>query len=193
MKNNLYLDMVLDSCNFLLFDDKNKIINQFFIKTNNNLIDKVIDYLNTFLNKNNLKYNNLNNLYVNIGPGSFTGTKAIVNIVKTIKLVFKDINIFTITNDLVFNKGNGISIIDAKSNKYYISVYENYNEQVKLSIYNYDEKQEILNKFNHLNIYDEFNTNPIDRTKNIINILNLFNKCNDYLELKPEYIKSALN
>ncbi|MDE6289854.1 MAG: tRNA (adenosine(37)-N6)-threonylcarbamoyltransferase complex dimerization subunit type 1 TsaB, partial [Ureaplasma sp.] len=140
MKNNLYLDMVLDSCNFLLFDDKNKIIDQFFIKTNNNLIDKVIDYLNTFLNKNNLKYNNLNNLYVNIGPGSFTGTKAIVNIVKTIKLVFKDINIFTITNDLVFNKGNGISIIDAKSNKYYISVYENYNEQVKLSIYNSNEK-----------------------------------------------------
>ncbi|MDE6473347.1 MAG: hypothetical protein K2K73_02945 [Ureaplasma sp.] len=193
MKNNLYLDMVLDSCNFVLFDENQKIIDQFYIKTHNNLIDNVIVLLNNFLQKNNLHYHNLNNLYVNIGPGSFTGTKAIVNIAKTIKSVFNDIELYTITNDLVFNKGNGIAIIDAKSKKFYVSVYENSIEKFKLSIIDNNEKNKLINDFSHLEIFDELNTNPIDRSKVIIEHLELFKKCDNYLELKPEYIKSALN
>jgi len=54
-----------------------------------NNYEKMVDYIKKFLKTRNLTLNNISNIYVNRGPGSFAGIRNSLSVVKAIHLVNK--------------------------------------------------------------------------------------------------------
>lgn len=189
--NSLYIDLVSEYCAFLLIDNKNKQYKDCIIKTNKNMIDIVVNQLDNFLKDNNLDYHKLENIYLNVGPGSFTGVRAGVNIAKTILTIYNHINLYTINTMQTLNHNNGIAILDAKGSKWYIEVRKN-NELIKeVFLATNNEKEDIIKEFKDLDVYSSENIDDIKRIKSVVNILNLFDKVEDWIELEPLYVKNA--
>lgn len=189
-KNYLFIDTSQSTnCCIQILNSQFKIINTKFFTTQNNLIDILNPELNQLLKSVNLSFNNINKIYVNIGPGVFTGIRVGVSFAKTFKLIFPDVDIYIINSLLFKCRGNGIALIDAKSNKSYLAIYKDGKELVKPRLVNKLEKENILQKYSHLQIYSE---NELINYSIDLKIINLFKKCNDYIKLEPLYIKDAI-
>lgn len=189
--NSLYIDLVSDYCGFLLFNNESKQYKESIIKTNKNLIDIVVNNLDEFLKENKLSFENLKNIYLNIGPGSFTGVRAGVNIAKTILTIYNNVNLYVINTMQTLNKNNGIAILDAKGSKWYIEVAKNNIILEEVFLATNDEKDNIVKKYQNLNIYSSENIDDVSRIKSIINILHLFRKIDNWVDLEPLYVKNA--
>ncbi|GHU49416.1 hypothetical protein FACS189459_0880 [Bacilli bacterium] len=70
----LLIDTCQKSCNLSLIKDK-EIIDSISVPTNNNLTDLVVELISEMFNKNNIKINEINRIYLTNGPGSFTGIR----------------------------------------------------------------------------------------------------------------------
>lgn len=189
--NSLYIDLVSDYCGFLLFNSESKQYKESIIKTNKNLIDIVVNNLDEFLKENKLSFENLKNIYLNIGPGSFTGVRAGVNIAKTILTIYNNVNLYVINTMQTLNKNNGIAILDAKGSKWYIEVAKNNIILEEVFLATNEEKDNIVKKYQNLNIYSSENIDDVSRIKSIINILHLFQKIDNWVDLEPLYVKNA--
>ena len=85
--NNLIIDATDKKIFFMLMKDKNIYsVSHENSKTN---YEKIVSLIDDFLNLNNLKIENISNLYVNRGPGSFAGIRNSISIIKAICLVMK--------------------------------------------------------------------------------------------------------
>lgn len=194
MKNSEYFLFIStsdnDNCCIKLINDNFIELNTLIFASNKNLINLINPYINEMLNKHNLSFNNIKRIYITIGPGSFTGVKVSVSILKTFALVFNEIRFFII-NDLKYKCiGNGISLIDAKSDKLYIAIYENNVELLSPKIIEKGDEKKYIDKYSNLNIYQydqktnfEFNSN----------IAKLFDEITNPIEsLEPLYLKDPI-
>lgn len=111
-----------------------------------------VPFINESLNKCNLKPNDIDNIMVVNGPGSFTGIRIGVTIAKVYAyLLHKEIRTVSSLKALAISTDNNyiLSLIDAKHNNYYLGLYDqNYNEVMKEGFYNLDTVNELLNKYN---------------------------------------------
>ncbi len=101
-----------------LINDKNKVVDFFKYLSNKDLVSKTNKNIQVFLNKNKVKLNDITDFYITTGPGSYTGLKIAYNVVKTIKLVNKDINVYTADSLDVQRKDKQLSIINLTSTNY---------------------------------------------------------------------------
>ena len=85
--NNLIIDAADKKIFFMLMKDKNIYsVSHENSKTN---YEKIVSLIDDFLNLNNLKIENISNLYVNRGPGSFAGIRNSLAVVKAIYVARK--------------------------------------------------------------------------------------------------------
>jgi tRNA A37 threonylcarbamoyladenosine modification protein TsaB len=110
--------------NFLVIDGTKDEIN-FFSHYNNNIYNKSFDasknnnekfsmYLFDFFNINNIKLSKLNNIFINLGPGKFSGIRTSIAIAKAICLTNR-LNLYGYnSNDL--KDINYMNIIDLHKN-----------------------------------------------------------------------------
>lgn len=126
MENNnkkftLLIDGCLDYLELAIIQD-NKIIDSLFEVQNKNLT-KILDVnILKIISNNNLDKKNLENIYVINGPGSFTSVKSVVIFANTFKRIFNRVNLYSLNScQWLITKANEISLIDAKSNLFYIS------------------------------------------------------------------------
>ena len=85
--NNLIIDAADKKIFFMLMKDKNIYsVSHENSKTN---YEKILSLIDDFLNLNNLKIENISNLYVNRGPGSFAGIRNSLAVVKAIYIARK--------------------------------------------------------------------------------------------------------
>ena len=85
--NNLIIDATDKKIFFMLMKDKNIYsVSHENSKTN---YEKIVSLIDDFLNLNNLKIENISNLYVNRGPGSFAGIRNSLAVVKAIYIARK--------------------------------------------------------------------------------------------------------
>tara|TARA_B100000427_G_scaffold192197_1_gene159813 strand:- start:118 stop:555 length:438 start_codon:yes stop_codon:yes gene_type:complete len=85
--NNLIIDAADKKIFFMLMKDKNIYsVSHENSKTN---YEKIVSLIDDFLNLNNLKIENISNLYVNRGPGSFAGIRNSLAVVKAIYIARK--------------------------------------------------------------------------------------------------------
>jgi len=100
---NLLLNALLTNWKIILFDDARKIISEKEIKTLWNESEKLIWFLDNFLNENKITYNDLENIIVVAGPWSFTWIRTISLLVNTINFVINknltSINFFDLYNE----------------------------------------------------------------------------------------------
>ena len=186
---SLFLDTTQDFCNIAILKD-DKLQSFLSLPTNKNMTDIVVKHIKDELNKNHVKFEQLKNLYLLIGPGSFTGCRVGYIVITTFANLL-NIPIYYL-NSLVFQTkdGNGISIIDAKSNKKYFAVYQNYKDIVEPQLVLNTEINDLINQHSKLTIFEDYK--DVNIKKNLIQHWSHFTKCEDISKLEPLYIKDPL-
>lgn len=180
----LIIDGVLKNLDIAILNDNNKIIYSTRIEQNKNLSEILIDCVKEVLKKSNINANDIKDIYVVNGPGSFTSLKLIA-IFANIWKKENNVNLFTI-NTCLWNAiyDNSIIWFDAKSEKIFYSKIDNKNKNiVKICSKKWFESNIKPLK----NVY-ELDENRDMKTK-IISKINLFIKVN---RIYPNYIKKAL-
>lgn len=123
MENNkfsLLIDGCLDYLELAIINNK-KITHTYFEIQNKNLTKILNPSIALIIENNNLKKENLENIYIINGPGSFTSVKSVVLFANTFKKVFTNTNLYYL-NSIQWNttKEKEIVFIDAKTKLFYV-------------------------------------------------------------------------
>ena len=106
--NFLVIDGTQDKINFFSHFNNNSYNKSFQFSKNNN--EKFSILLFSFLNENNINLNELNNVFVNQGPGKFSGIRTSIAVAKALSITNK-LNLYGFNSDEL--KGmNYMHIID---------------------------------------------------------------------------------
>ena len=106
--NNLIIDAASDKIFFTIIADNKSYTSEF--SNNRENFDKLTILIVKFLKNHDLNIKNLTNVFVNIGPGKFSGIRASLATAKAISFVNK-INLYGFNSDQVINQ-NYAKIID---------------------------------------------------------------------------------
>lgn len=186
----LFIDTTQNYCNLALINNKNQIIDKYQELTNNNMTDLVVEKIDYILKKNKVNKNAIVAIYLLIGPGSFTGCR-VGYIIAVTWANIKRIKLY-VMNSLLFqtNKGTGISIIDAKSNKKYIAIYNKYQAIIKPEIFFCNQAEDLCKKHKKLKIYSDYKN--IDFFERLQQHLLKFKVVKDLDKLEPLYLKKPV-
>lgn len=106
--NNLIIDAANDKIFFTIIADNKSYTSEF--SNNRENFDKLTILIVKFLENHHLNIKNLSNIFVNQGPGKFSGIRASLATAKAISFVNK-INLYGFNSDQVINQ-NYAKIID---------------------------------------------------------------------------------
>ena len=106
--NNLIIDAANDKIFFKIIADKKSYTSE--IVNNRENFDKLTLLIVNFLENNHLNINKINNIFVNQGPGKFSGIRASLATAKALSLVNK-IDLYGFNSDQITNK-NYTKVID---------------------------------------------------------------------------------
>ena len=106
--NNLIIDAANDKIFFKIIADKKSYTSE--IVNNRENFDKLTLLIVKFLENNHLNINKINNIFVNQGPGKFSGIRASLATAKALSFVNK-IDLYGFNSDQIINK-NYTKVID---------------------------------------------------------------------------------
>ena len=106
--NNLIIDAANDKIFFKIIADKKSYTSE--IVNNRENFDKLTLLIFKFLENNHLNINKINNIFVNQGPGKFSGIRASLATAKALSFVNK-IDLYGFNSDQITNK-NYTKVID---------------------------------------------------------------------------------
>ncbi len=106
--NNLIIDAANDKIFFKIIADKKSYTSE--IANNRENFDKLTLLIVKFLENNHLNINKINNIFVNQGPGKFSGIRASLATAKALSFVNK-IDLYGFNSDQIINK-NYTKVID---------------------------------------------------------------------------------
>ena len=106
--NNLIIDAANDKIFFKIIADKKSYTSE--IVNNRENFDKLMLLIVKFLENNHLNINKINNIFVNQGPGKFSGIRASLATAKALSFVNK-IDLYGFNSDQIINK-NYKKVID---------------------------------------------------------------------------------
>lgn len=185
----LFIDTTNWQLCLLLINSDNHVAEEFIQKDTKKVSDITMDKIVWLLNKHNLKLKDIKNFYVTQGPGSYTGVRVGLTIVKTLKILNEEINVYLI-NSLTFQAGiqKAISLLDARSNKSYCGIYDNQKIIKEPFLLDNTDLSKLENKYKNFKIISNYEN--IDFKKNVITLINNFQKVKNTSEIIPIYIKS---
>lgn len=126
------ISLFLDTCSLIikigLLNEKN-LIDYVEFENDNKLSEKLLPVMKNMLDKNGYKVNDLNRIYISVGPGSFTGIRIGVTVAKVIAWSL-NIDIIPISSLEVMasydtDKKYVCSFIDARRGYVYAGIYNN--------------------------------------------------------------------
>tara|TARA_Y100000741_G_C18117227_1_gene503448 strand:+ start:105 stop:491 length:387 start_codon:yes stop_codon:yes gene_type:complete len=112
IKNFLVIDATKDKIRFFSYFN-NKSYNKSF-KANKINNDMFSSLLFNFFDKNNINLKNLNNIFINKGPGNFSGIRTSITVIKALKICNK-LNVYGFVSSDIKDM-NYSSIIDLFKN-----------------------------------------------------------------------------
>lgn len=187
---------------FLAIYDK-KVIDVMIRNGKNDHSETLIDVLKIFLKKNKLSIDNIDEVYVGRGPGSYTGVRISGTIAKVLALV-KKTNLYSFsTLDLIMTSkiledGKYVARIVAKKNHSYykVAIIENKNIIFETNdMFGNDEQlipyDNIKNENHFIEVNDELFTNAFIMATTIIEC-KMFQK-EDVFTYVPNYLRSEIN
>jgi len=178
--------ILLDSSNTSLtvgLADENNLLDSISYEAWQAQSEHMIPELDKLLNRHQINRDDIASVIVAIGPGSYTGVRIALTIAKTIATALK-IDLYPISSLQILKDGKkpSICLINARSNRSYIGVYENdiclLNDQI---MKNQDVNKYILNH-PHYSICGETNYLNIEGYK--------ANIAKEMWSLKPSLVKA---
>lgn len=155
----------------------------------------MVKELDVLLNKFKVKLNEIKDIIVSIGPGSYTGVRIALTIAKTIATAL-NIDIYPVSSLRVQKSSNNPSIclINARSNRSYIGVYQGNKTIIQDTIWNNDEVIKYIESHSDYVVCGDTKYLSIEGYKSNVaaEALSLYKdleKCESVLGLKPIYMK----
>ena len=105
---NLIIDAAADKIFFKVINDNESYTSDYPSSREN--FDKFLTLLFNFLNKNKINIKEINNIFVNQGPGKFSGIRTSISVAKALNFTNK-LNLYGFDSELVKNQ-NYDKIID---------------------------------------------------------------------------------
>lgn len=142
----LYIDTANDDLVLAILED-DKLLNKIEKSCKNEHSIYTVSCLDELLKSCNLLPNDINNIMVVNGPGSFTGVRIGVTVAKTYAYILKkDIILVSSLKALALSTPNKIAItlIDAKNSNYYMGIYDMFDNDVTYETFS--TKEEVIQK-----------------------------------------------
>ena len=157
--------------------------------------EHMIPEINNILNKYSVDKNDIDGVMVSIGPGSYTGVRIALTIAKVIG-VSLNAKVYPVSSlqILKFDKKPSICLINARSNRSYIGVYEGDKCLLKDCIMTNDEVKNYIKEHNDYQVCGSCNYLGIDSylsnvAQEMFSLLEKIEPCEDSRSLKPVYLK----
>lgn len=96
---SLYIDTTQNNNRFLLIRSQ-AVIGESTFEVKNNSDSQFLSKLDSFMKFNRTSTNNIDNFLINVGPGTFTGTRIGVSFANALKLTRPEIKLVSITGQL---------------------------------------------------------------------------------------------
>lgn len=157
-------------------------------------------YVKKVIDDAGIDANDVDNILVVNGPGSFTGVRIGVTIAKTYGYLIDKgiIPVSSLKSLAISSKYDGVvmSVISANRSSYYVGIYDNnYNEIINEQFVSRDKLLELINLYNPYIVSNDFNVVSVYRFNkvnlDVLEIVNYYkdkNKVN-YHALVPNYLK----
>lgn len=177
-----------------LMEDDN-IVNEVLMEGNNNHSEKLIDVLEEFLNNNQITVDDLDELYVGRGPGSYTGVRIACTVAKVLAYA-KGIKLFSFSSlDLILSnelKNLGIYqvVMDARRGNSFAKVVKVNEQDIEVLLDETFIENEVLE-----NKYGAYKVINAEDTKYQVDLLlkyNLIKEEKDVHAFVPTYLRSGV-
>lgn len=177
-----------------LMEDDN-IVNELLMEGNNNHSEKLIDVLEEFLNNNQIAVDDLDELYVGRGPGSYTGVRIACTVAKVLAYA-KGIKLFSFSSlDLILsnelkNPGTYQVVMDARRGNSFAKVVKVNEQDIEVLLDETFIENEVLE-----NQYGEYKVINVEDTKYQVDLLlkyNLIKEEKDVHAFVPTYLRSGV-
>lgn len=157
--------------------------------------EHMIPELDKLLNKYDVNRNQISDVVVAIGPGSYTGVRIAITIAKTIAAVLP-VKVYTVSSLRCQKDGKNpsICVINARSGRSYFGVYEDDKVLVEDMILTNDKVQEYINEHPDFIVcgnatYLGVNGKQPDIAKELLSLKKVVAPVSDPLAVKPVYMK----
>ena len=190
------ISLFLDTCNknivIGLLED-NKLIDKTVYINDNNLSEKLLPSIKELLDKNNIKVNNLNRIYVSVGPGSFTGIRIGLTVAKVMAWSLK-IDIIPISSlEAIASTDSDYNyicpMIDARRGYVYASLYDKeLNNIIKDQYIKQEDFTNLLKDYKYEIVSYESDNKPIVNIEKIV-AKHVNDKSINPHKLNPIYLK----
>ena len=167
---NIFLDTTQNEFVACLFDDNFKIKNK-IIKSTTQKVEEIPKFFDSLLINKIININDVKNFYINIGPGSFTGSRIALVYVRTIAQITNANILITNSFKLLWSKNTKMFIYANKNNSFKINI-ENIEDMSKTELVPKSTQEQLID---YKEILNDFN-----------NVASLF-VLKSPLDIKPEY------
>ena len=157
--------------------------------------EHMIPELDKLLDKYNVERNQISDVVVAIGPGSYTGVRIAITIAKTIAAVLP-VKVYAISSLRCQKDGKNpsICVINARSGRSYFGVYEDDKVLVEDQILTNDKVQEYIAKHKDFVVcgnasYLGIEGKQPDIAKELLALKKVVSPVDDPLAVKPVYMK----
>ena len=157
--------------------------------------EHMIPELDKLLDKYNVERNQISDVVVAIGPGSYTGVRIAITIAKTIAAVLP-VKVYTISSLRCqkYGKNRSICVINARSGRSYFGVYEDDKVLVEDQILTNDKVQEYIAEHKDFVVcgnasYLGIEGKQPDIAKELLALKKVVSPVDDPLAVKPVYMK----
>ncbi len=152
--------------------------------------------ISKILSKNNIDVDDIDQIIVSKGPGSYTGVRIGLTIAKVWSIT-KTVKIKAISSlRALAGLDKKIALLDARSNRYYIGIYDNEKVILEDCIKEIDEVKELIHKYSEYEVVGEveglgLENKEINYSSNMLEIANISEEVKDIDRLIPTYLKEA--
>ena len=192
------ITIYLDSSNTSLtvgIGNENGIIDSISYEAWQRQSETMVPEIDNILKKHNLTRNDIKDVVVAIGPGSYTGVRISITIAKVLSFAL-NCPIYPVSSLRVLKHGNNPSIclINARSNRSYVGVFKGKEIVVNDTIWKNEEVIKFINENPEYEIcgFTKY-LNLEGYSSNISEEMHLLkpylDKCENSLSLKPVYLK----
>lgn len=192
------ISLILDSSNkdlLVALANKNKIIDEIRYECWQRQSELMVKEIENIFLKNNVDKNDLKEVLIGIGPGSFTGVRIALAIAKTMSLAL-NIPIYPISSLHMMKDDNkpSICLINARSKRSYIGVFKDDEIILKDQILTNDEVLKFINEHKDYSLMGDLDYLGLVGKKpntalQMLNLKSKYGPFNETLGLKPIYLK----
>lgn len=196
------ISLFLDTCNSNIVVGilkNNKLLYSKIVENNNQLSEKLLPIIENGFNSVNINIKNLNKIYVAIGPGSFTGIRIGVTVVKVIawslNIEIVPISSLEVIASIHTDKKYICPMIDARRKCVYTGIYNNeLNIEIEDKYTNLDDfLDKIKNKYSDILFvsYEDIMDNSVEPKIDIekVTLHHIDDKAINPHKIKPNYLK----